>query len=138
MTHETCVNELRAGTYALLDRTDGTVETAALRVEVTVISDAIAGQVIVDAGSKTFTSDDHPDGGHGTIVDWPELDLHSLNEEHGYVDVSSSPARPVLGERLHVVPNHACGCVTLHDGLLAVRDGVVDHVIDVSARGLVR
>jgi D-serine deaminase-like pyridoxal phosphate-dependent protein len=138
MTHETCVNELRAGTYSLLDRTDGTVETAALRVEVTVISDAIPGQVIVDAGSKTFTSDDHPDGGHGTIVDWPELDLHSLNEEHGYVDVSSSPERPALGDRLHIIPNHACGCVNLHDGLLAVRDGVVDHVIDVSARGLVR
>jgi D-serine deaminase-like pyridoxal phosphate-dependent protein len=138
MTHETCVNELRAGTYALLDRTDGTVETAALRIEVTVISDAVPGQVIVDAGSKTFTSDDHPDGGHGTIVDWPELDLHSLNEEHGYVDVSSSPKRPALGDRLHIVPNHACGCVNLHDGLLAVREGVVDHVIDVSARGLVR
>jgi D-serine deaminase-like pyridoxal phosphate-dependent protein len=105
---------------------------------VTVISDAIPGQVIVDAGSKTFTSDDHPEGGHGTIVDWPELDLHSLNEEHGYVDVSSSPERPVLGDRLHIIPNHACGCVNLHDGLLAVRGGVVDHVIDVSARGLVR
>jgi D-serine deaminase-like pyridoxal phosphate-dependent protein len=138
MTHETCVNELRAGTYALLDRTDGTVETAALRVEVTVISDAIPGQVIVDAGSKTFTSDDHPDGGHGTVVDWPKLDLHSLNEEHGYVDVSSSPEPPALGDRLHIIPNHACGCVNLHDGLLAVRDGVVDRVIDVSARGLVR
>ena len=37
-----------------------------------------------------------------------------------------------------MIPNHACGCVNLHDGLLAVRDGVVDHVIVVGARGLVR
>jgi D-serine deaminase-like pyridoxal phosphate-dependent protein len=138
LTHETCVNELRAGTYALLDRTDGTEETSALRVEVTVISDSVPGQIIVDAGSKTFTSDDHPDGGHGTVVGWPHLDLHSLNEEHGYVDVSSSPDRPAIGDRLHIVPNHACGCVNLHDGLLAVRDGVVDHVVEISARGLVR
>ena len=36
------------------------------------------------------------------------------------------------------VPNHACGCVNLHDGLLAVRDGVVERVITVNARGLVR
>ena len=138
LTHETCVNELRAGTYSLLDRTDGSEETSAVRVEVTVISDAVPGQIVVDAGSKTFTSDDHPDGGHGIVVGWPKLDLHTLNEEHGYVGVGSSSERPAVGDRLHVVPNHACGCVNLHDGLLAVRNGVVDHVIEVSARGLVR
>ena len=138
LTHDTCVNELRAGTYSLLDRTDGTEETSALRVEVTVISDAVPEQIIIDAGSKTFTSDDHPDGGHGTVVGWPHLNLHMLNEEHGYVDVSSSSERPAIGDRLHIVPNHACGCVNLHDGVLAVRGGVVDHVIEVSARGLVR
>ena len=138
VTHETCVNELRAGTYSLLDRVDGDVDTAAIRVEVTVISDAIPGQIIVDAGSKTFTSDDHPDGGHGTVVGWPDLDLHTINEEHGYVDVSSSNERPAIGDRLHIVPNHARGCVNLHDGILAVRDGVVDDVIEVAGRGLVR
>ena len=37
-----------------------------------------------------------------------------------------------------MMPNHACGCVNLHDGLLAVRDGVVERVITVDARGLVR
>jgi D-serine deaminase-like pyridoxal phosphate-dependent protein len=137
LTHETCVNELRSGTYALLDRTDGSESTAAVSVLVTVISDSVADQVIVDAGSKTFTSDDHPDGGHGIIVGRPALQLEELNEEHGYVRVGSSE-RPAVGERLQIVPNHACGCVNLHDGLLAVRDGVVDHVIEVAARGLVR
>ena len=137
MTHETCVNELRSGTYALLDRTDGTEETAALRVVVTVISDSVPDQVVVDAGSKTFTSDDHPDGGHGIIAGWPGLELETLNEEHGYVRVGSS-VRPDVGTRLEIVPNHACGCVNLHDGLLAVRNGVVDHVVNVAARGLVR
>ena len=137
LTHETCVNELRAGTYALLDRTDGSEETAALRVVVTVISDSVPDQVIVDAGSKTFTSDDHPDGGHGIVAGWPGLELEALNEEHGYVRVASSDP-PAVGTRLEIVPNHACGCVNLHDGLLAVRGGVVDHVVNVAARGLVR
>jgi D-serine deaminase-like pyridoxal phosphate-dependent protein len=138
LTHETCVNELRAGTYALLDRVDGTLDDAALHVEVTVISESVTDQIIIDAGSKTFTSDDHPAGGHGTIVGWPQAHLRTINEEHGYVDVSESPTRPSLGDHLQIVPNHACGCVNLHDGLLAVRDGVVDHVIEVAARGLVR
>jgi D-serine deaminase-like pyridoxal phosphate-dependent protein len=137
-THETCVNELRSGTYALLDRNDGPDDRCALWVEVTVISDAVPGQIVVDAGSKTFTSDDHPDGGHGSILDWPGASLYRINEEHGYVDVSSLDERPTLGDHLQIIPNHACGCVNLHDGLLAVRDGVVDHVIGVAARGLVR
>ena len=137
MTHETCVNELRSGTYALLDRTDGNEDTAALRVVVTVISDVVPNQVVVDAGSKTFTSDDHPQGGHGIVVGRPGLELETLNEEHGYVRVNSSDPPPV-GARLEIVPNHACGCVNLHDGLLATRDGVVDHVVNVAARGLVR
>jgi D-serine deaminase-like pyridoxal phosphate-dependent protein len=138
LTHETCVNELRSGTYALLDRVDGTLDRCALSVAVTVVSDAVPGQIVIDAGSKTLTSDDHPDGGHGAIVGLPGADLHTINEEHGYVNVSSLEERPAIGDRLQVIPNHACGCVNLHDGLLAVRDGVVDHVIRVAARGLVR
>jgi D-serine deaminase-like pyridoxal phosphate-dependent protein len=138
LTHETCVNELRSGTYALLDRNDGDVDECALWVEVTVVSDAVADQVVVDAGSKTFTSDDHPDGGHGTVIGRPGLTLAHLNEEHGYVDVSAPDDRPAVGEHLQIIPNHACGCMNLHDGVLAVRDGVVDHVIRVAGRGLVR
>jgi len=138
LTHDTCVNELRSGTYALLDRVDGTLDACALWVEVTVISDSVPGQIVVDAGSKTLTSDDHPDGGNGVIVDWPGANLYTINEEHGYVDVSALDERPKLGDHLQVIPNHACGCVNLHDGLLAVRNGVVDHVIRVAARGLVR
>jgi D-serine deaminase-like pyridoxal phosphate-dependent protein len=138
LTHETCVNELRSGTYSLLDRNDGTLDRCALWVEVTVISDAVPGQIVIDAGSKTLTSDSHPEGGNGAIMGWRDADLHTINEEHGYVGVASLDERPKLGDHLQVIPNHACGCVNLHEGLLAVRDGVVDHVIDVSARGLVR
>jgi D-serine deaminase-like pyridoxal phosphate-dependent protein len=144
LTHETCVNELRAGTYALLDSVDGPgepeggLDACALSVEVTVISDAVPGQIVIDAGSKTLTSDAHPDGGHGVIVGWPDAHLHTLNEEHGYVDVTGLQERPSVGDRLRVIPNHACGCVNLHDGLLGVRDGVVEGVIRVAGRGLVR
>ena len=138
LTHETCVNELRSGTYSLLDRVDGTLDRCALTVAVTVVSDAVPDQIVIDAGSKTLTSDDHPAGGHGAIVGLPDADLHTINEEHGYVNVSALAERPAVGDRLQVIPNHACGCVNLHDGLLAVRDGVVDHVILVAARGLVR
>lgn len=144
LTHETCVNELRAGTYALLDRVDGPsepdggLEACALWVEVTVVSDVVPGQIVIDAGSKTLTSDTHPDDGHGAIVGWPDARLHTLNEEHGYVDVAGMQDRPAVGDHLRVIPNHACGCINLHDGLLGVRNGFVERVIRVAARGLVR
>jgi D-serine deaminase-like pyridoxal phosphate-dependent protein len=138
LTHTTCVNELRSGTYSLLDRNDGEVDRCALWVEVTVISDAVPGQIIVDAGSKTFTSDDHPDGGHGSVMGWPGTDFAHVNEEHGYIDVAALGERPAVGQHLQIVPNHACGCMNLHDGVLAVREGVVDHVIRVAGRGLIR
>jgi D-serine deaminase-like pyridoxal phosphate-dependent protein len=140
-THETCVTELRSGTYALHDRNDPAdagVEQGALWVEVTVISDAVADQVVFDAGTKTLTSDSHADGCHGAIIGLPGARIHQLNEEHGYVDVSALDERPAVGDRLRVIPNHACGCVNLHDGLLGVRNGVVEQVLRVAARGLLR
>ena len=138
LTHTTCVNELRSGTYALLDRNDGPDDRCALWVEVIVISDAVPNQVVVDAGSKTFTSDDHPDGGHGSVMGWTGADFAHINEEHGYIDVSALDERPAVGQHLQIVPNHACGCMNLHDGVLAVREGIVDHVIRVAGRGLIR
>ena len=143
MTHETCITELRSGTYALLDHNEsepeGGEDACALWVQVTVISDAaVPGQIVVDAGSKTLTSDDHDDGRHGVFIEAPGALLHTINEEHGYVDVSAARRPAVIGDKLRIIPNHACGCVNLHDGLLGVRDGVVERVLVVSGRGLVR
>ena len=141
LTHETCVTELRSGTYALGDRNDPPnegVEQGALWVEVTVISDAVPDQIVVDAGSKTLTSDSHDDGGHGVIVGWPDARLEHINEEHGYVDVAALTERPAVGDHLQIIPNHACGCVNLQDAMLGVRNGVVEQVLQVAARGLIR
>lgn len=138
LTHTTCVNELRAGTYSLLDRNEADDERCALWIEATVVSDSVPGQVVVDGGSKTFTSDPSPAGGHGSVIGAPGARFVRMNEEHGYIDVSSLVERPRIGEHLQIVPNHACGCINLHDGALAVRDGVVDHVIRIAGRGLIR
>ena len=54
-----------------------------------------------------------------------------------FTKTDSPGARPAEKRKRDIV-YHACGCVNLHDGLLGVRDGVVDRVIRVSARGLVR
>jgi D-serine deaminase-like pyridoxal phosphate-dependent protein len=144
LTHTTCITEMRPGTYIFLDRNsadsepDGGFDACALWVEVSVVSTSVRDQVVVDAGSKTLTSDPSPEGGHGAVVGLPDAFLGQINEEHGYLDVSRVAERPRIGDHLQIIPNHACGCVNLHDGLLGVRDGVVERVIRIAGRGLVR
>ena len=62
----------------------------------------------------------------------------NINEEHGYVDVAALTERPAVGDHLQIIPNHACGCVNLQDAMLGVRNGVVEQVLQVAARGLIR
>jgi D-serine deaminase-like pyridoxal phosphate-dependent protein len=143
LTHTTCVNELRAGTYAMLDTTMEETEperfaACALWVEATVISNSVPGQIVIDAGSKTLASDRDDRFGYGAVVGRPLSQLAQVNEEHGYVDVTRDPDPPRVGDRLSIITTHACACINLHDGLLAIRNGVVEDVIRVSARGLVR
>jgi D-serine deaminase-like pyridoxal phosphate-dependent protein len=93
---------------------------------------------VIDAGSKTLAADHDDQFGYGAVVGRPLLQLAHVNEEHGYIDVTHDADPPRIGDRLSVITTHACACINLHDGLLAVRDGVVDDVIPVAARGLVR
>jgi D-serine deaminase-like pyridoxal phosphate-dependent protein len=141
MTHETCISEMRPGTYVFLDRMeapsepDGGLDACALTILATVISTSVPGRAIIDAGSKTLTGDRHPDGGHGIVLGVGGS-LVELNEEHGYIDLESAATSPRVGDRVRVIPNHACTCVNLHDALLGVRAGTVETVFPVAARGL--
>ena len=96
----------------------GSIDDCAASVVGTVVSDAVKDQVILDGGSKTLTMDrcgPAPDSGHGLIVEYPEAFIGKLTEEHAQVDVSRCAARPRVGERVTVIPNHICPVVNLHD-----------------------
>ena len=96
----------------------GSIDDCAASVVCTVVSDAVKDQVILDGGSKTLTMDrcgPAPDSGHGLIVEYPEAFIGKLTEEHAQVDVSRCAARPRVGERVTVIPNHICPVVNLHD-----------------------
>lgn len=115
--------EIRPGTYPYNDMNTAragfcSLDDCAARIVVTVVSDAVPGKIIVDGGTKTFTSDKNatkPDSGHGHIVEYPDAALVRLSEEHGEVDVSKSARKPKVGERVSIIPNHICPCVNLRD-----------------------
>jgi D-serine deaminase-like pyridoxal phosphate-dependent protein len=95
-----------------------TADDIAATILATVVSDAVAGQVVLDAGSKTLTSDrcvPAPDSGYGFLPDYPEAMITKLTEEHAQVDIRCCPKPPSVGERVTIIPNHICPCVNLQD-----------------------
>ncbi len=140
----TTLTEVRAGTYAYGDRmciADGSVEVddCALRVRTTVVSRPTAERAILDAGSKTFSSDTAPGlDGFGHINEYPAARVYALNEEHGFVDLSGCDPRPQVGDVVTVIPNHACVTTNLHDEVAAHRAGEIMATWPIAARGKLR
>jgi D-serine deaminase-like pyridoxal phosphate-dependent protein len=134
------VTEERPGTYVFGDRQQlalGTVgpDEIGLFVAATVVSTAVDGQFIVDAGSKTLARD-RPDflAGHGLLPAWPNAVISRTYDYHGVVDVPDG-RRPRVGDTVAIVPNHVCPVVNLADELLVVRSGQVVDRWPVDARG---
>jgi D-serine deaminase-like pyridoxal phosphate-dependent protein len=60
-----------------------------------------------------------------------------MNEEHA-VGHRTGEDDVRIGDRLQVVPLHACACVNLFDVAYGVREGVVEREIAIEARGRMR
>ena len=137
------VTEHRAGTYVFNDRKCvesgvATWDDCAMRIRSTVVSRPAKNRAIIDAGSKTLSSDLLALDGHGRIVEYPGAKIAKLNEEHGVVLLEDGAPAPEVGEVVTIIPNHTCVVTNLHDRLVGVRGGKVETVWDVAARGLVR
>src|SRR6516165_354798 len=94
--------EHRPGTYIYNDRMmlacdAATLEDCALHVYATVVSRAGPERGILDAGSKTLSSDTGGLDGYGLIVEHPEARIKGFAEEHGFLDLSKCNARPKVG-----------------------------------------
>lgn len=136
--------EIRAGTCVYNDLNIvrggfGGLGDCAASVLATVVSDAVADQVILDAGSKSLTMDrcgPAPDSGHGLILEHPEARIAKLTEEHAQVDVSRCTRRPRVGERVTVIPNHVCPVVNLFDRAWWHEEDGSLRPLPIDARGL--
>ena len=134
------VTECRPGNYVFHDGSQvalGTCapEDCAMTVLATVVSVPAHDRAVVDAGSKTLSSDTlrpRPDG-HGLILRSGSR-LRSLSEEHGVLRVEAGDSFRV-GDRVRILPNHACVVSNLHDRLHGVRGGRVETEFRIAARG---
>jgi len=143
-THEIAgVTEFRPGTYIFNDRTTyeiGACEQrdVALTVLATVVSTAVPGQAVIDAGSKALGREPlraNGGGGFGVLMEHSEVTVKGMSEEHGLLDLEGSDWRPAIGDRVRVIPNHVCIVVHLNDVVHGVRNGVIEMSWPVAARG---
>jgi len=98
-----------------------------------VVSRPRAGIVTCDAGHKAVSAD----AGVPTcvVVGHPELTPLSPSEEHLPMALAAGAAGPQIGEALYLLPRHVCPTVNNFDCALLVRDGEIESVEKVSARG---
>lgn len=142
-THEIPgVTEFRPGTYVYNDRVTAQIgacewSDCALTVLATVVSTAVPGQAVIDAGSKALGREppNREGDGFGALLDRPEVTVQRLSEEHGILDLGGSSWRPTVGEQVRVVPNHCCIVVHLHELIYGVRGSGVETSWAVKARG---
>ncbi len=134
--------EHRPGTYIYLDRFQvgravGTFEDCALTVLTTVVSRPTTDRAIVDAGSKALTSDTLGLEGFGHVGAFPAAIVQGMSEEHGLLDLTQCSTRPGIGDRLRIIPNHACPVSNLFDTVTLVSGDRVVETVPVAARGKV-
>jgi D-serine deaminase-like pyridoxal phosphate-dependent protein len=144
-THEIPnVTEFRPGTYVYNDRTTAELGACdwtdcAFTVLATVISTAVPGQAVIDAGAKALGREpmrglDNTEG-FASLMEHPEVVVKSMSEEHGILDLARTSWKPEVGERVRAIPNHVCIVVHLNDVIMGARGDVVETSWPVAARG---
>ena len=137
------LTELRPGVYMFFDLAQVGLGTCALDdIALSVLSTVLShrpenGRLVIDAGglalSKDVGASAHlPDVGYGWLVDVEtqarigDLRIVAADQEHGYVEGTNIPFdRLAVGQRVRVVPNHACMTAAAYDGYLVARGDTV-------------
>lgn len=119
--------EYRPGTYvyndrSLVSRGACSWDDCALTVVATVVSVPAPNRAVIDAGSKTLTSDLLGLSGYGHVLGRDDIVIDQLSEEHGRL-VSRGPIGLAVGDTVRVVPNHACVVTNMVDAVFVIGEG---------------
>jgi D-serine deaminase-like pyridoxal phosphate-dependent protein len=137
------ITEIRPGNYVFYDAMQVALGTTdldhcALSVVATVVSHQEPGRAVIDAGAKALALDKGlgiAAKSHGIVRDHPGIAVEKLSEEHGWLRVDEGET-VAIGDRLDVIPNHACVVTNLFNEVAVTRG---DQVVDrwkVAARGM--
>ncbi|MBY6059247.1 3-hydroxy-D-aspartate aldolase BhcC [Leisingera daeponensis] len=134
-------NELQCGSYAFMDADYGRIlDKDGNRIDqgewenaffllTQVMSHAKADKAIVDAGLKAQSVD----SGLPFIFGRDDVEYIKCSDEHGVVSDPNGALK--VGDKLRLVPGHCDPTANVHDWYVGVRNGKVETVWPVSARG---
>ena len=136
--------EIQAGSYAFMDadyarnlEADGTPVSTfrhALFVLATVISATRPGLAVLDVGHKGVAVD----SGMPLVWGMPGIAYVGASDEHGKLTWEGGDRRLAIGQKLRLVPGHCDPTVDRYDWYVGVRNGRVESVFPVDARGAMR
>lgn len=134
-------NELQCGSYAFMDADYGRILDAdgkridrgewqnALFILTQVMSHVKPDKAVCDAGLKAQSVD----SGLPVVFGRDDVRYAKCSDEHGVIDDPKGVLR--VGDKLRLVPGHCDPTCNVHDWYVGVRNGVVECVWPVSARG---
>jgi 3-hydroxy-D-aspartate aldolase len=134
-------NELQCGSYAFMDADYGRILDEngqridrgewenALFILTSVMSHAKADKAIVDAGLKAQSVD----SGLPVVFGRDDVEYVKCSDEHGVVSDPKGALK--VNDKLRLVPGHCDPTCNVHDWYVGVRNGKVEALWPVSARG---
>lgn len=138
------ITEIRPGTYALMDASQGnavgTLEYCAATVLATVMSHPTDERVILDVGAKGLTMQERTIGicatpGKGTIMDHPETYIDSVFDEHAIIKNKVFRSEVEIGDKVRIIPVHICPVCNLYESAWLITGEEVIAEIPILARG---
>ena len=135
------VTEVQAGSFVFMD-TDyrnalGPLYSNALTILSTVISRPAPTRAVVDAGLKSLSTDSGMPEPRGL----PGVHYRPGGDEHGILTWGDGAAPETLlevGDRIELIPSHIDTTINLHDDYYAYRNGKLEAIWPVAARGKVQ
>lgn len=135
------ITEIRPGTYVFYDsqyaQFMGHTNYCAATILSTITSKQNQERIVADAGAKSFTIDKKEHGvckttGFGIVKDHPTLFIQRLSDEHATITPGTDLQ---IGDRIQIIPNHICPTVNLYNMGYGIRDGIVEKIFTITARG---
>jgi D-serine deaminase-like pyridoxal phosphate-dependent protein len=131
------ITEIRPGTYIYNDlRTLAcyacTADALAMTALATVVS-RNGERVTLNTGSKTLSATTHSIFGYGQLRGLPVTEITHLSEEHATLRLPDDEPHLGIGDRVQVVPIHACIWSDLQPEIYGHRKGRIEERITVDA-----
>ena len=136
-------NEIQPGSYIFMDADygrnfaeDGVPISnfrQSLFVWTTVMSRPTQDRAVVDAGLKSLSVD----SGMPLVASLRGVDYARASDEHGVLTIKDSNTELTLGEKIRLTPGHCDPTVNMHDWYVGVRNGIVEQLWPISARGAI-